>query len=697
MRRNRLRFASVLLVWLGILISPLSRSGASTPSASLPPNPYDILASGDLEAPTLDAVPFCQPQALESAAEPILDRARAQQWAEARELLQGWMDQRAVPSASLRTLEAVLVARAAEERTDRVEAMAMLRARLRDPELGGENYCLRAELARLLLLQGRESESAAQWTLAERKAVEGGFADRVSDAIAMGRAEILYRTGRRFDAHLGFRAVAKSKNPRLAAAARLRLTDLSFDAGNVDRVSAEYETLLPRVSLFGGAPGGWALRAAEAALDAGRRERGRRWIDRYLASGPPRDGRDAAEIRLADLDVLDGDPLAARKRLKSVSSRRNDDEVGALAAVRAIQLGLFEGSPPQRIAILKRVVRTQRRGVRAYALDVLMSELEEQGDLEGALVVATRLAYAGIDPVVSADFEGRLGRLLEGVTAGGASMDCDSIVRTLGGRYGILIERTEKILPWKRVGLCFEQLELPWLAAEVYRSMTRRFGTRGASAVALPLARSSLATGEVMLARRMALAALGETGPDEARWRAVLAEAEFREGRLASAARELRAVLETQTPGFEQGKWVRLFAMALRELALERKMNASDLHFLSESIPNWLASPDHGPAARAQLIESALLAAHAQRSLGRLGPAAKLYSTVVQQAAPGALNSSAQFWLARLTESEAAADSETDARPAGDDNPPLSSPWSRLAQFEASFAPLREAYGGSAP
>ena len=691
----------MLLLWLGLLISPLSRSGASTTPAALPPNPYDILASSELEAPVLDAVPFCEPRGLEAAAEPILDRARAQQWQEARTLLRGWMDQRASPSQALRTLEAVFVARAAVERGERVEAMAMLRARLRDPELGAEHYCLRAELARLLLLQGRESESAAQWTLAERKAAEAGFGDRVADAIAAGRAEILYRTGRRFDAHLGFRAVAKSKDPRLAAAARLRLTDLSFDAGNVERVSAEYETLLPRVSLFGGEASGWALRAAEAALDAGRRERGRRWLDRYLEAGPPRDGRDAAEIRLADLDVLDGDPLAARKRLKSVSSRRNDDEIGAVAAVRAIQLGLFEGSPPQRIALLKRVVRTQRRGVRAYALDVLMNELEDQGDLEGALVVATRLAYAGIDPVVSSDFEGRLGRLLDAVTAGGASMNCDSIVRTLGGRYGILIERTEKVLPWKRVGLCFEQLELPWLAAEVYRSMTRRFGTRGASVVALPLARSSLATGEVMLARRMALAALGEPGPDEARWRAVLAEAEFREGRLASAARELRAVLESKSPGFEQGKLVRLFAMALRELALERKMKASDLHFLSESIPGWLASPNRGPAARAQLIESALLAGHAQRSLGRFEPAAKLYETVVREAGPGVLNTSAQFWLARLRESEAVAGPdagpEAVADAAGEETQNWSSPWARLAQFEQAFSPLRETYGGSAP
>ena len=40
------------------------------------------------------------------------------------------------------------------------------------------------------------------------------------EEIAFGRAEILYRTGRRFDAHLAYRKLAQSKNARLALAAR---------------------------------------------------------------------------------------------------------------------------------------------------------------------------------------------------------------------------------------------------------------------------------------------------------------------------------------------------------------------------------------------------------------------------------------------------------------------------------------------
>ena len=91
-------------------------------------------------------------------------------------------------------------------------------------------------------------------------------------------------------------------------------------------------------------------------------------LERFLESGPPRDARDAAEVRLADLDVLYDDPLLARKRLSGVSGRRRRDPVGSLAAIRAIDLGISPGSPDQRLDLLLTAVRDQRHGVRRYAV-----------------------------------------------------------------------------------------------------------------------------------------------------------------------------------------------------------------------------------------------------------------------------------------------------------------------------------------
>lgn len=686
MTRWRLRLSSAGLLWFGLLISPLSGSGAPGDLPELPPNPYDILASEDLETPFLDAVPFCEPEGLRAAADPVLDRARAGDWRSAQDLLAGWMEQLESPDPLLRVLEQVFAARSALERSERVAAESRLRAELRTRELGDAAYCLRTELARLLMLLDRESEAAAQWTMAERLAQAGDFEERVRDVIATGRAEVLYQTGHRFDAHLAFREITKSKDLRLAAAARLRLTDLSFDSGNIDRVSLEYETLLPRAPAFGGSMRGWALRAAEAALDAGHKERAARWIELYLASNASRDGRAAAEIRLADLEAIAGDPLAARKRLSSASSRRRADRLGALASIRAIDLGVFEGSPSQRIDVLKRALRRQRHGVRHYALSVLMAELESQGDLEGALAVGTRLAYAGADPIITPHFPADLDRVLKQATEADSHFDCESVVRALGGRYGILIERSEQTEPFKRLGLCFEELELPWLAAKVYRSMTRRFGTRGAATIALPLARSSLAIGEMTLARRMGTAALKESGPDDAVWRAILAEADFREGRMQEAATGLRSVLESETLGFERAKLVRFFA-----LALSQAMNEEDLDFLSESLPRWLAEDNARPGARADLIESALLAGHAQRSLGHEAASMALYRLVDREAPPGALRSSARFWLGR------AQLGETAVAAAWGEDPSLSlgAPWDGLANFERAYSPLGRAYRGT--
>src|SRR5690606_39105296 len=106
-----------------------------------------------------------------------------------------------------------------------------------------------------------------------------------------------------------------------------------------EQVSVEYESMLPRASAFGASLEGWALRASEAALDAGDVVRALRWLERFVEATSDREARDVAAIRQADLEARLDDPLAARKRLAALVVRRGRDPVGDLAAVRAVDLG----------------------------------------------------------------------------------------------------------------------------------------------------------------------------------------------------------------------------------------------------------------------------------------------------------------------------------------------------------------------
>lgn len=661
-------------------------SNATRAAGNFPPSPYDILRSQDLETPLLDAVPFCVPDGLDAATDPILEQASAGEWDQAREILADWSKGFDRPGLGLIILDGVLRSRAARDREDLLSAEKWLRSLLRRKDIQVQGICLRLELARILLLLSRESEAAAQLTRAEQLLEGLDSPNKKAIQIAFWRAEILYRTGYPFDAHLAYRKITKSDNARLALAARLRLTDLSFDAGKVDQVSREYETLLPRASAYGASTSGWALRAAEAALLAGDSGRALQWLEGLLEESPERDTRDAAEIRLADLDVAFDDPMAARKRLSGISGRRRDDPIGALAAVRAIELGVSPGSPDQRLNILMIALRDQRQGVRRYTLGVLMRELAHRGDLDGALAVATRLAYEGVDPVVNPDYAERLDELLARVaTQRDDGSDCRETVRALGGRYGILIERASQPDAFARVGECFEEMELPWLAATLYRSIARRFGVIGAQSIALPLARSSLAIGEVTLARRVATAALEDAEePEATSWRAILAEADFVDGRFKESAEGLRAVMDAPTAERDRGKFSRLLALTLAE-----GKRLEDADFLAERVPGWLERNDPAPASRANMIEASMLAAHAYRHAGRQAEATRLYQTVDRHAEAGALRSSARFWLGL----SATPDTSGQEAWGEDPNLALGSPWARYALFERHMRPLWASYG----
>jgi len=675
----------------GLLLAALLSSGIFAISARAegvsPPSPVDILGRHDLDAPFLDAVPLCVPSELVGVVDPVLEKAKAGSWNEAHRALARWSEELEGHAEALAALEVLLSAREAANREKRLAAEAALHGLVREEAQKDQQVCLRLERARLLLLLERPAEASAELTRVERRLRgEGAWIQARRAGIAFSRAEILYLSGRRFEAHMAYRKIAREENPRLALAARLRLTDLSFDAGKLDDVSLEYESLLPRATAFGGALDGWSLRAAEAALDSGDPARALRWLERYIESTKDRDAKDVAEIRHADLELRLDDPLGARKRLAALTSRRESDPIGALAAVRSVDLDVFEGSSEERLEILSRAILDQRQGLRRYALGVLMRDLASREVFDGALAVATRLAYDGGDVFVVPGYQALLDGLLASLVQDGDA-GCDRSVRALGGRYGILIERASSVAPFAQLGRCFERMELPWLAVPVYRTISRRFGPQGASDIALPLARASLAIGDVSLARHMADAALVVPTPDSASWQAILAEVDFKEGRTSFAMKRARSILDARDLELQRPS----LALAMARASVEGD-SRDGARFLAARLPEWLeaGSGDAPSSARVRLLEAGLLTAHTLRRASMHDEAFAVYRAVDLHAEAGPLRSSARFWLGLARQVDDAGE-----RAWGDDvDRTLGAPWAGVAGFEERFETLRDAYAG---
>ena len=680
---RRIRFACGLLGLIGLI----SAASAQAASGDSPPSPVDILGRRDLDAPFLDAVTICVPAEIDGIVDPLIERANAGRFKEAHRLLARYGEKLEGHADALAALDLILEAREARSRSARLAVEARLEALGREPAQRPHQPCLQLERARLLMLLARFVEAAAPLSLAERQLDGNGpWEQSRRGGIAYARAEILYLSGRRFEAHMVYRRIAREADARIALAARLRLADLSFDAGKVDSVSLEYESLLPRSSAFGAGVDGWSLRAAEAALDSGDPARALRWLERHIEATSNRDARDVAEIRRADLDVRLDDPLSARARLFALASRREGESIGTLAAVRAVDLDVLEGPIEERFAVLARAIEGERGGLRRYALGVLLRELARRDVLEQALVVATRLAFDGVDAVVVPDYS----RLLEGLLARIAragDAGCEASVRALGGRYGILIERATSVAPFAQLGRCFEQMELPWLAVPVYRTISRRFGAQGAADIALPLARASLATGDFPLARHMAEAALADEAKPSAAWEAILAEADYQAGRTAFASKRAQRVLDAA--GLDRQRSSLALAMAKAAAAAP---SIADARFLAARLPAWLEQESGGaaPVARLRLLEAGLSTAHRLRRSSAHSEAFALYRAVDRHADDGPLRSSARFWLGIARQPGAAG-----MRAWGDDvERTLGSPWARVAGFEERFERLRDVYAG---
>jgi hypothetical protein len=647
---------------------------------ALPPSPYAILGSDLLDPPRLEAIPVCIPARLSVGLGDFEKAIGEQDFEAADESLSAFEATIAIQDPAerekdLTLIRAALAARRAADREQRVAAQLQLEditKHERDSERLG---CALIESARILVALDRLPEAYAATRRISKQYAWQGDAHPLMTAARFFDAEILYRRGEDFNAHLAYREIAGSKNPRIAAAARLRLTDLSFDAGKSRPVQLEYETLLPHGAAFGARMTDWALRASEAALDAGDFSAVRAWFDRHADEIEDRDARDVAEIRRADLDALEGRPDEAFKRLRGLFGRKGRPDVEALAKVRSVDLGVSSASPDRRIAELHNATATPNRRVRVYALSVLVHELLLLGRLDEGVAAVTRLAYEGANPVLARYFEADVAALLERTRLDARDgPGCRRMIRRLGGRYGILMNHASDAAPFLALGRCFERLNFNDLAVALYRTLPRVFGLSAARQVALPLARTSLAAGEPAMARAAAQVNLRHDDVDAAAWRALLARAEAALGHADKARTLLRGLLSKDAVPEERVELALLFAQLI-----DGRPHGDDTRLLMRAL-------DAIPEARqrqhvAAFSEANMRAAQILRRQGRLDDARRYYRIAAAHLTEGSRKREALYWTGQ---SPASAGEVSDGTgKAGDPADGRSrSAWTRLAVYD---------------
>jgi len=692
------------LLALAPALAGLALGAAAGTAAPAPPSPYEILDRRWLATPLLEAVSLCLPSDLPASLGAVAARARAGESPSALALRLREPGPAAGPDPERGHLAALLAARGARERAERLAALAGLRALAEEPEPGargvpdGFRLCAHLESARLLLALERFPEAAAQASRAGRLASERAATAPLAESAELYRAEGLFRAGWLREADLAYRRLAYSTQWPLAAAARLRVADAVFERGDRARVAEDYETLLARAGDFGASERGWALRASEAALAAGRREPARRFAERLLALEPTHPARPAVEIRLADLALLDEREAEARERLERLAQAEGESPAGWLARARLAALPGEPAAAAQRLEALATLARVPHRNVSLYAQALLVHELVGRGDWDEALALHARLSYEAVPDWLAPQRRRDLARTLAAVAAlADGEAGCLGLVRRLGGRYALLAGSTLDPAPFLRLGGCYESRGLALLAHKVYRSLA--VGEAAAREVALPLARTALASGDLAYVRRAAAGTVRRAGEEAGHWLLILAEGELADGSRTRARQLLRALVERGEPAGQRLAALRAFALSLAAPAAasgERGAPAGDAddpdrELLRRGLEGL--GPEERAADPRTFGEAALLAAEGERRAGRAHSARALYASAAAALPPGATHSHAAYFAAALAPAldAAALTWRTEAEQA----PPGG--WQRLARAEAGIAPVRDRLGAWPP
>jgi predicted negative regulator of RcsB-dependent stress response len=573
----------------------------------------------------------------------------------------------AEPRPELTQLEAAIVA-AREARSH--EAQRPARDRLRrllddddDAELGG---CAQIELARLELRMRLFPEASA--TALRARAVPQPLSARHDETAHLLQAEALYRSGDPLRAAPLFLALTQATDPIHIAAARLRLADIRFDRGKPASVLDEYRTLLPRAEDLGLDARRWEPRLLESAIAAG--ELGE--VERYIRHKLRRLQDPVLSLRLADVLAARGEVDEARQILVDVTAHNDPSDLATLARLRLYEWGLEEDDEAGPVVALQREIdATESRTLKTYAHTLLARRLLDEGSPGEALHRMVPIAH---DPR-EALFEDGVRDIIDGaleladrdVTG---THGCAKLIETLAYREGLTLRRSGVTAPFLTLGRCYEHFRLNHAALDLYRALARHFGGEVAASVALPIARSSLAIGEVTGARAAAQIRI-DRGTDDPAWHqllgaALLADEEF------ELAFEVLSALAIEHP---EPETLFLLTRAARRTRLDGPAR--------ERFAAGTAAPALPKGATLGLAK--LNAGRIHREAGERDLASRRYAEAADTLRRGRLDAEAHYWVGRLSPEGMAAD-------AG----PESAPFARLAGEQAQLERLR-ARAGLAP
>jgi hypothetical protein len=665
------------------LAARASAAPADDYPVKIPASPYLILGSAHLETPPIDATLLCIPDGLDSAWTEITRIAIAGDLKSANILLGEWG---ASESESGALLEALIGARAAEDRKTVLIARKRLAVQLGSEGTPGGRSCLLLEKSRLELKLEWYPEASASAVYAARLVKSAELEEGFAQAADFFRAEARYLAGWWDDADTIFRPLSRQARPRIAAAARLRVADIAFDNGHAAEVLQDFETLLKRASAFGASLESWAIRVSEAAIAAGRLKPAAAWAQRALdvtgeVTPSEQDPlyRAAIEIRLADLETAAGDVVASRERLRRIADRFPEDRLGILAEVRIVDLEIDDRVAEKRLEILRAATQCDDDLVSRYALGVLAHEQRDLGQLNDALSSLTRLAYEArsswIAPYLSDDIDAVLEAV---VSRSKEASDCMDFIRIVGGRYGILANRARELGPLLRIGACYEELGLPVIALGVYRALARSFPDQVARDVALPLARSALAARDVGLVRITAASHVRRSKKNVPYWLLLLAEAEIQDGKVQRATNLLRPLVEKLGPKGAELRTVVAFAQAISQLPLSNK-DVERLIKAFDALQVPTIPREHGRYGEALMIIAGL-----ELKRGRTTQARARYLVAQELLPAGGMRAEASYWIAALDRDLVSASSRFELAASEE-----AGMWQRLARFEVEMVSLR--------
>ncbi len=486
------------------------------------------------------------------------------------------------------------------------------------------------------------------------RSTDASQGSRLRDRLDHAWAEALALLGRDAEARPLLQALEAGSDPALAWAAGMRRVERDPDA--------DWERLEPWVERgrqLDQDLDSWALRIAELAIAAQHFDAALYWITR--AEVYPHG--DLASLRKADVLVGLGREEEATVLLRRFAERGDRRLLREIAALRLAEHGLAPAD--DREALLALAAASAAPAVASAALRLAVQDALDSRDLDAALASLARLRQLVL-PEGSEDLRGLTTRLLEQATA--ADEDCTRVVLRLGELRQAWARAAERPAPLVRLGDCALELGLARLAADVFRTVARRFPEELGPRLAYRIARTALdvgerATAEALLAANRERAEGEEVEPgSRAPWLWLETRLALADGRPRAAFEGMQRLLSApDTPAPERVAAERALLALPQGVASPEELREALQQSLVVELPEDVAEPAGRAVARLRLAD--LLEAAGARQ-----DAHEAYAEAVATLPAGPLRDRARYalaWLApdpetRLERLRRLADSEDD-------------------------------------